>query len=140
MAEHTSHSAAQPPALILLFNHRLTARQEEDARASLGIASITLPPADIRAVWAQVPADIDALADYLAPVFSWLAETARPRDFVLIQGEFGATCLAVGEAFRLGLVPVYSTTRRQAIEEHRADGRVEIQHTFAHVRYRRYGA
>ena len=140
MAEHTSHSAAQPPALILLFNHRLTVRQEEDARASLGIASITLPPADIRAVWAQVPPDIDELTGYLAPVFSWLEGIARHGDFVLVQGEFGATCLAVGEAFRLSLIPVYSTTRREAVEKHLADGRVEIRHTFAHVRYRRYGA
>ena len=140
MTDRARNSSFPSPALILLFNHRLTARQEEDARASLGVASILEPPVDIRAVWAQVPADIDGLADYLAPVFSWLAGIARSGDFVLIQGEFGATCLAVSEAFRLGLVPVYSTTRRQAIEEHLADGRVEIHHTFAHVRYRRYGA
>jgi hypothetical protein len=47
-------------------------------------------------------------------------------------------CLAVGEAIRLGLVPVYSTTSRQAVEEHLPDGRVEISHVFSHVRYRRY--
>lgn len=128
------------PALILLFNHRLTARQEEDARDSLGIGSITQPPADISMVWSQVPPDTAELTGYLAPVFSWLAATARPGDFVLVQGEFGATCLAVGEAFRLGLVPVYSTTRREAVEKHLADGRVEIRHTFSHVRYRKYGA
>lgn len=132
--------APTAPALILLFNHRLTARQEEDARVSLGVARVIEPPADMRMVWAQVPADIDALTAYLAPVFFWLKGVARPGDFALIQGEFGATCLAVETAFRLGLVPVYSTTRREAIEEHLADGRVEIRHTFAHVRYRKYGA
>lgn len=128
------------PTLILLFNHRLTAQQEKDARASLGISRITQPPADIRMVWAQVPPEIEELTGYLAPVFAWLAGVARPGDHVLVQGEFGATCLAVGEAFRLGLVPVYSTTRREAVENHLADGRVEIRHTFSHVRYRKYGA
>ena len=128
------------PALILLFNHRLTARQEEDARDSLGISRITQPPADIRTIWSQVPPDIDELTGYLAPVFSWLAGVARPGDFVLIQGEFGATCLAVGEAFRLGLIPIYSTTRREVVEKHLTDGRVEIRHTFSHVRYRKYGS
>jgi len=139
MVEKSLQLAAPPhPALILLFNHRLTARQEDDARNSLGIDRITNPPISIRTIWAQVPPDIDELAGYLAPVFSWLAGVSRPGDFVLIQGEFGATCLAVEEAFRLGLVPIYSTTRREAMEKHLADGRVEIRHTFSHVRYRRY--
>jgi len=141
MVEQNLHLAAPAaPALILLFNHRLTARQEEDARASLGISRITQPPISIRMVWAQVPPDVDELTGYLAPVFSWLEEVARPGDFVLVQGEFGATCLAVREALRLDLIPLYSTTRREAVEKHLADGRVEIRHTFAHVRYRRYEA
>jgi hypothetical protein len=130
----------QRPALILLFNHHLTARQEADARNSLGINRITNPPITVSTIWAEVPPDIDELAGYLAPVLSWLTEVARPGDFVLVQGEFGATFLAVDEAFRLGLSPVYSTTRRQAVEKHLADGRVEIRHTFSHVRYRRYGS
>ena len=126
------------PSLLLLFNHTLAAIQESDARISLGVARIVAPPADIQTLWSQVPPDIDDLVPYLAPVFAWLVAAARPDDFVLVQGEFGATCLAVREAIRLGLVPVYSTTSRQAVEEHLPDGRVEISHVFSHVRYRRY--
>ncbi|MFH0784214.1 MAG: CRISPR-associated protein Csx20 [Pseudomonadota bacterium] len=140
MAKYTSHPAASfTPNLILLFNHRLTARQEEDAYSSLGINRIILPPVDVQMIWAQVPTDADELTGYLAPVFAWLAAAAQPGDFVLIQGEFGATYLAVEMAFRLSLVPIYSTTRREAMEEHVADDRVEIRHTFSHVRYRKYG-
>lgn len=128
------------PTLFLLFSHTLTATQEADARLSLGVNRILEPPISIRMIWAQVPPDVDELTGYLAPVFSWLVREARPGDFALIQGEFGATWLAVVEAFRLGLVPVYSTTRREAMEEHLPDGRVEIRHTFSHVRYRRYGS
>jgi len=124
--------------LFLLFNHTLTAVQEKDAHASLGVKRIISPPDAIQTLWSQVPPDIDDLSPYLAPVFVWLAGQAKSSDFVLIQGEFGATCLAVREACRMGLVPVYSTTSRHAVEEHLPEGRVEIRHVFSHVRYRRY--
>jgi hypothetical protein len=129
-----------PPALFLLFNHTLTAAQEADARTSFGVDRVVPPPAEISRFWLEIPPDAEELTAHLAPVFSWLAASARPGDYVLIQGEFGATFLLVNEAFRLGLIPVYSTTRREAVEEHTPDGRVHLRHTFSHVRYRRYGS
>ncbi|MDP2105478.1 MAG: CRISPR-associated protein Csx20 [Desulfobulbaceae bacterium] len=138
MPKNTKNHPASP-ALFLLFNHRLTRVQETDARASLGIRQIVAPPEAVQHLWSAVPPEAESLGEYLAPVVAWLAAQARPGDFVLIQGEFGATCALVSEAFRLGLAPVYSTTRREAVEEHDADnGRVHIRHTFSHVRYRKY--
>jgi len=99
-----------------------------------------LPPAEIRRLWAEIPPEADTLAGFLQPVLAWLASEARPGDYVLIQGEFGATWILVGEAFRHGCVPIYSTTRREATESHDADGWVELRHHFRHVRYRRYCA
>jgi hypothetical protein len=124
--------------LFLLFNHSLTAPQESDARTSLGIGRILLPPPVISRYWMEIPPDVEELTEHLAPVISWLGNEARPGDFALIQGEFGATFLLVNEALRLGLVPIYSTTRRQAVEHHLPDGQVNISHIFSHVRYRKY--
>jgi hypothetical protein len=124
--------------LFLLFNHTLTPAQNTDARASLGVDSIVAPPDAIQTLWSQVPPDIDDLSPYLSPVFAWLAAKSKPGDFVLIQGDFGATCLAVRKSFELGLIPIYSTTRRETMEEHMSDGSVHIRHIFSHVRYRRY--
>ena len=126
------------PTLFLLFNHRLTAAQEADARLSLGVDRIVVPPPEISRIWVEIPPDADEITTHLAPVFSWLSDCARHNDYVLIQGEFGATFILVHEAIRLGLVPVYSTTRRQAVEQHLPDGKVEISHIFSHVRFRRY--
>ncbi len=126
------------PNLILLFNHSITTSQAADARQHLGISAIINPPPDIQSVWAQVPPDIDDIAKYLIPVFAWLAKTAEKGDYILIQGEFGATRLAVNEAFRLGTIPIYSTTKREAVEEHLADGKVAVHHLFSHVRFRHY--
>jgi len=124
--------------LFLLFNHCLTATQETDARTSLRVDRIVRPPLEINRRWAEIPPDAEDLASHLTPVFAWLGSEAHPGDFVLIQGEFGATFLLVHEAIRLGLVPVYSTTIRQAVEQHLPNGQVKISHIFSHVRYRKY--
>lgn len=126
------------PNLILLFNHTITAAQEADARRSLGISDIIKPPTEIQSIWAQVPPESDDITAYLVPVLTWLTETAGKGDYLLIQGEFGATRLAVNEAFRIGTIPIYSTTKREAVEEHLPDGGVAVQHIFSHVRYRQY--
>ncbi|MGB9617843.1 MAG: CRISPR-associated protein Csx20 [Desulfomonilaceae bacterium] len=126
-------------ALFILFNHTLTVSQEADARQSLGVAAIISPPPEISRLWADIPPESDSLTDYLTPIYAWLTQEARPGDYVLIQGEFGATWLMVNQAMRLGLIPIYSTTRRVAEDVILPNGVVETRHRFAHVRFRRYG-
>lgn len=126
------------PDLHLIFNHRLTPAQKEAAAAQLGIRHIHPLPENLQAIWSQIPPDLPKLADYLEPVVKWLSDTASPMDYVLIQGDFGACCRMVAEAFRLELIPIYSTTRREAVEEHQADGTVALTHRFRHVTFRNY--
>jgi len=127
------------PRLYLLFNHRLTAEQEADARTSLKIAEIVPPTAAIQDLWRLIPADLEALDDYLRPVREWLAAAAAKGDYVLIQGDFGACFLMARFAIERGLIPIYSTTRRQAVEQNRSDGTVKLVHHFRHRRFRTYG-
>jgi len=126
-------------ALILLFNHHLTPDQEQDARRSLGITRVVEPPEPLRELWGNVPPDLAELGAYLDPIQQWLAAHSRPGDYVLIQGDFGATYLMVISALQCGLVPVYSTTERQATEEPQPDGSIKLSHRFLHKRFREYG-
>lgn len=126
-------------SLILLFNHTLTPVQEADARHSLGVARFVQPPEDIRHLWANLPPTVESLAACLGPVEAWVKQVADPKDFILIQGDFGATCFMVRESLEMGLIPVYSTTERQAVEELQPDGTIKLTHHFRHVRFRRYG-
>ena len=125
--------------LLLLFNHTPTALQVEDARRSLGVAAIHCLPEDLKPVWDSVPPGLDAIEPHLAPVRSWVLQTARAGDYILVQGDFGATYLMVKFSFERGLIPVYSTTERNAVEEPAEDGTVRLSHQFRHVRFRRYG-
>ena len=124
--------------LYLMFNHQLTERQAKAAVTQLKIRRIYSLPDDLKALWSQVPPELTTLTSYLYPVRKWLTDQARPSDFVLIQGDFGACCLMVAEAFRLHLFPLYSTTKREAVEEHHTDGTVELTHRFKHVIFRQY--
>lgn len=125
--------------LFLVFNHTFTPAQEADARASLGVERIEPMPAAEGAVWGHVPADAPAIYAHLAPVRGWLRNSARPGDYVLIQGDFGACYLMVQFALESGLHPIYATTKREATEETQADGSVRLTHRFRHVRFRWYG-
>ena len=125
--------------LFLLINHQITVDQQTDALSSLAISSIVEPPKTIRSLWKNVPPDLPAIKDYLAPVKTWLTKTATTGDCLLVQGDFGATYLMVRYAFENGLNAVYSTTERQVKETHLADGTVNAAHIFKHCIFRRYG-
>jgi len=125
--------------LFLLFNHQFTPFQETDARTSLGVA-VTVPlPAELQELWSAIPPERTEINDYLDPIREWLGQEAKAGDYVLIQGDFGACWLMVRFAFKQSLVPVYSTTRREAEEEHSPDGKVRLTHHFQHQIFRRYG-
>ena len=126
------------PSLFLLFSHKLTAAQMQDARQALQAAEFIALPEALQARWSNIPPEIAAIQEHLRPVFDWLGAQSQAGDYVLAQGDFGAVFLTVEFARMHGLIPVYSTTRRQVVETTLPDGTVQAQHTFQHVRYREY--
>ena len=128
-----------PCTLFLLFNHRLTEIQKKDAYRSLGVSCIIDLPTDLEKLWQQIPTDVSKIDDYLTPIKTWLSGQASSSDYALIQGDFGATYIMVNFAFENGLIPIYSTSRREAVEEHDNDGTVKLTHNFKHVMFRTYG-
>jgi hypothetical protein len=127
-----------PRSLFLIFNHEITSVQKSDARNSLGVQQIINMPPDLKDLWRQIPPVLPKISAYLKPVKDWLASQAKKNDYVLIQGDFGACFIMVKFAFEIGLIPVYSTTEREAVEEHKEDGTVNLSHQFRHRIFRRY--
>ncbi len=126
--------------LFLLFNHELTDLQRRDAEESLGVRRIIDMPPSLKELWRNIPPELETLSDYLKPVKQWLEGEASKGDYVLVQGDFGATYIMVNFSFRNGLIPIYSTTTREAVEEHHGDGSVNLHHVFRHKMFRRYEA
>lgn len=125
--------------LFLLFNHLLTDGQSGQARQELGVDKIIDPPPDISRLWADIPPEPESIGDILEPVFPWIDNHISEGDFLLVQGDFGACYLILQYISSSGIIPVYSTTMRQASENRLDDNTVHLTHTFHHVRFRRYG-
>ena len=89
-------------------------------------------------MWKSVPPDLPEITGYLDPVKKWLGDNAAPSDYVLIQGDFGATYLMINFALDMGLIPVYSTTDREVVEKQDDDGSVSLVHRFKHRIFRKY--
>ena len=126
-------------ALYLIFNHQITDLQRRDAIKSLGVERIVEMPTHLKHLWRNIPPDLPDIKGHITPVMEWLSTRAVQGDFALIQGDYGACYILVQFAFERGLVPIYSTTFREAIEECQEDGSITLKHVFRHCIYRRYG-
>ena len=124
---------------FLLFNHKLSSAQKDEAEKEFHVHQAIEMPAQLKQLWQQVPAESEALKEYLAPFREWICENARKNDLVLVQGDFGATYLMVNFAFEKGLIPVYATSVRNAVERNLDDGTVKMEHIFSFCRFRQYG-
>jgi len=124
--------------LILLFSHKLTPKQEEDARKTFKTDMFIYLPELLQDIWSNIPADLTELSEVLNPIKQWLNEIANNGDYILIQGDFGATCYFVQWAIKNNLNPVYSTTKRIHIERMLPNGKIEINKAFEHTIFRKY--
>lgn len=128
------------PILHLLFSHKLTEAQAKDAYESLGVERIVYFPEKLLGVWGNIPPEAVSIRSLLMAHAEYMARRCQKGDYILIQGDPGATLLMVQKALSLGLVPVYATTSRAGTKERRdAHGRVVKSSVFEHVRYRVYG-
>ncbi len=123
---------------LLMFNHTLTDQQYYAARQNFGITRVREMPEDLKRLWGQIPADAEELSQVLKPFKKWLKQFGINQNPVLIQGDFGATYAMVHYAVKLGLIPVYATTIRKALEIRESDGRIRMEHIFEFCRFRRY--
>jgi hypothetical protein len=124
------------PELYLLFSHELTDQQKKDAR-ELGVKEVYYLPDDLKTIWSQIPPEIQNIKDYIEPVKKWLTSRIKAGDYILIQGDFGATYQMVRWAFAKGLRPIYATTERKVVEIRNGD-KVNSKKVFEHVRFRFY--
>ena len=124
--------------LFILLNHTINNDQKQSA-INNGIENFIALPPKLQNIWHNIPPMQEKLYPLLSPVRQWLCKKASPGDFILIQGDFGATYLMVKFAFEQSLVPVYATTKRNAVEKRLDDGSIKMEHIFNFCRFRKYG-
>lgn len=126
------------PKLFLIFSHKLTDQQVKDAEEILGITEFIYLPEDLQNKWSNVNPCGDLPKELFDNLKQWLSINAAPGDYVLIQGDFGATYITVNMAFELDIIPVYATTERISKEIANQNGEIERKQIFKHICYREY--
>lgn len=114
--------------LFILLNHKLNEAQLADAKASLKIGEFVDITSDL---WANIPPESPSIDNLLSEFKQTLQHKAQQGDYLLVQGDFGATYIMIEFARKLGIIPIYATTTRSVND---SGGRV-----FTHCRFREYG-
>jgi len=123
--------------MLLFFSHKLTDSQKADAKRSWGVEEFLYLPSDLQSLFSNVPPELESLKEYAKPLTGFLKKNSKEGDMALIQGDFGLVNILVKEAEKNGVIPVYSTTKREAVEKEIEGKSVKIS-KFEHIRYRRY--
>jgi len=123
--------------LLAVISHTLMEEQIEEVHNSLNVGSIVLMPEEIKSIWANISPFGPLPMDQIGKVVEWIRKESNEGDYVLIQGDFGATYYVVDYCIKNKRIPIYSTTKRE-VEEYIRDGQVEIKRTFKHVNFRKY--
>ena len=119
-----------------LLNHTLTEIQIKELKEEFGAPEIVYPSEELSKKWSQIPATRELDMTPIQEVIEWLS-AAQTSDVLIIQGEFGSTFMLVDYALKRGLIPVHAVTKRVA-QEVRIGEKIQKQHTFEHVCFRRY--
>jgi len=123
--------------MILLFSHKLTESQKEDAIENLGVDEFISLDEKTQSIFSNIPPELDKIGEYLNPVKEFVLKNSVNGDYVLIQGDFGAVCEMVKFTKAQYLKAIYSTTKRETIEEKKDDKIIKTSY-FRHVRFRKY--
>lgn len=123
--------------MILLFSHKLTDEQKQDAQTNWRVEGFVPLPSQLQTLWSAVPAELEDIGDYLEPIGEFLSKNVNKDDIVLVQGDFGATYAMVSFVKSMGGCAVYATTQRDVVEEER-DGKIVKTSVFKHIRFRRF--
>jgi hypothetical protein len=124
--------------MILLFSHKLSDEQIEDAKTNYGVKDFIYLPADLQSIWSNIPPDINSLEDILKPIKNFVHKISHKNDIVLIQGDFGAVYEMVKFCKKRGFTSFYATTKRIATE-YVENGKTIKKSQFEHRRFREYG-
>ena len=128
------------PTFWNLSNHSLQSAWTPDQKAAAeawGGVPRTLHEIPFPAV--DPVAGPEAVARLADQVMETLQEAgARSGDPLMVMGEFTLTHALVLRLKAAGMVPLASTTRREAVERLQEDGSLTIQHTFRFVGFRAY--
>lgn len=123
--------------LLLIFSHKLTPKQKKEAKLYLNVKKIVKLPKESQKFWSKVEAQGNIDKSKLQKIADWIIKNSEKKDYVLVQGDFGATFYIVDFCLKNGRIPIYSTTERKVKEEKIKDKIIKSS-VFEHINFRKY--
>lgn len=123
--------------LIAIMSHEMTENQMKDANKTLGVADIIECDKEVKEIWGNINPKLGLDLSKLDLVINYIERNADNGDYILVQGEFGATFYIVDYCFKSGFIPVYATSVRRVIEEKDGDS-ILTKRIFKHEGFRKY--
>ncbi|RKD31292.1 hypothetical protein BET03_03935 [Thermohalobacter berrensis] len=119
------------------MSHDLTDFQIYEAKTKLGIKKVKTLPQNLQKIWGNINPEGKLPKDILVEIVNWIEENSNEKDYVLVQGDFGATYYIVDYCFKKNRIPIYATSKRD-VEEKVIGNKVVTNRVFKHVNFRRY--
>ncbi len=124
--------------IFILISHPLNQSQKDNILSQLNIDNIVLLPEELLKQWSSIPPEMESIKEIILPIKNFLDENAKSGDYVLVQGDMGATYIVVNYAFEKGLIPCYSTTKRITLREENNQDTINLSKQFKHIIFRKY--
>lgn len=117
----------------LFFSHTLLKEQILELKNKFQCKEIIYLPKELQDLWSNINED----DDYSTIFFEYLERNAKENDYVLVQGEWGATYKMINFCKIKKFIPIYSFSRRVAYEELREGILVKTSY-FKHIKFKKY--
>lgn len=122
---------------LVVFNHNQLTDEQISALKFIDCQKAVYLSDELNSVWKNINPATDKI-ESLKNIEDFILKNTNQHDYVLIQGEFGATYKMVNFCFEQGRIPVYATSKRESVEERQSDGSVVKKSVFKFVRFREY--
>lgn len=114
--------------IYLLFSHKLTKEQEEELKKKWSCSQYIYLPEDLQKRWSNIRND-----EKEEEIFKhYLSKNVTPKDFVLIQGEWGISYRMVNYTKEIGATALYSYSERKSTE-YKENGYIVKTAIFKHI-------
>lgn len=123
--------------LLVILSHELSDFQIEEAKSKLGVNTIKTLPNTLKKIWSNLNPIGELPVEKLNLIKDWILQESYKGDYILVQGDFGATFYIVDFCFKHDRIPIYATSTRK-VEETKVDNRIITKRVFIHENFRKY--
>lgn len=122
---------------VVILSHELNCYQILELKEKWKVSDIIFLPKELKDIWSSINPNGEIDTNYLNSILKFIVDNTNEDDYVIVQGEFGATHYIVNRIFENNRIPLYATTVRK-VKEMVIDNITKTERVFEHVNFRKY--